>query len=338
MSSINDTTDGKLLIIGATGAIGQELVAALIRKYGKGSVVACLNRTPLPAELADDVIQEFGVDVRNQDKLDEVVSRYADSLWCAWNLAAPLSVETDRDPQAAYDVTVKGMSNLLSSLSRYCRRGAVRVCFSDSIGSFGASAPRQDASARWLVEHPEQDPGSDYGRQKREIRELLQRSELDTRWAVIPGVLHAKGSWGAGTTEYALDAILCAVEQRLFQCPVPLDVQLPMIYQSDLIDGLVALTQVDRSQLTEPEGGYAIAGLSFSAQQLLDYLQSVYPSFSFLPPSDETGAAARFSRLWPDSISSTEAARDLHYTARFNNLEEIVNVIINAHKHRLAKE
>ena len=61
-------------------------------------------------------------------------------------------------------------------------------------------------------------PGSDYGRQKRKCRDLLRAYTAeggDTRWAVIPGVLHADATWGAGTTEYALDLILCAVEGRV---------------------------------------------------------------------------------------------------------------------------
>ena len=51
--------------------------------------------------------------------------------------------------------------------------GASKICFTDSIGSYGTSAPRRGATARWLTENPTQDPGSDYGLQKRAVRELL---------------------------------------------------------------------------------------------------------------------------------------------------------------------
>lgn len=44
-----------------------------------------------------------------------------------------------------------------------CKAHGVRkLCFSDSIGSFGHSSPREGATAAWLVAHPEQDPGSEY--------------------------------------------------------------------------------------------------------------------------------------------------------------------------------
>ena len=87
--------------------------------------------------------------------------------------------------------------------------GARRICFTDSIGSFGAEAPRRGATARWLHDNPTQDPGSDYGRQKRGCRELMaqfaEEHGGDPRFAVLPGVLHSEPVWGNGTTEYALD-------------------------------------------------------------------------------------------------------------------------------------
>ncbi|KAH8084965.1 L-threonine 3-dehydrogenase [Aureococcus anophagefferens] len=77
----------------------------------------------------------------------------------------PTSRSRPRDPSVARDVTVGGMERLLRAMKE--ESDATRMLFSDSIGSFGGAAPREDATARWLAEHPEQDPGSDYGRQKR---------------------------------------------------------------------------------------------------------------------------------------------------------------------------
>ena len=49
--------------------------------------------------------------------------------------------------------------------NRRSQVGARRICFTDSIGSFGADAPRRGATARWLTENPEQGTFSQtYGR------------------------------------------------------------------------------------------------------------------------------------------------------------------------------
>ena len=53
-------------------------------------------------------------------------------------------------------MTIGGMKNVLSAMSEV---GARRICFTDSIGSFGATAPRVGTTARWLHENPTQDPG-----------------------------------------------------------------------------------------------------------------------------------------------------------------------------------
>merc|ERR1719352_1892846 len=148
-----------------------------------------------------------GVDVCNMKALQALFYEHADANTTVWNLAAPLSVETAKDPAVAEAVTVGGMQNVLSSMAEV---GARKICFTDSIGSFGASSPRTGTTARWLHENPGQDPGSDYGRQKRACRELMAQFTRerggDSRFSVLPGVLHTNMVWGNGTTEYALDA------------------------------------------------------------------------------------------------------------------------------------
>ncbi|CAK9012440.1 L-threonine 3-dehydrogenase [Durusdinium trenchii] len=185
---------------------------------------------------------------------------------------------------AMYEARVK------KSLGSRVVRGASLskvILFTDSIGSFGALAPRESCTARWLTEHPMQDPGSDYGRQKRGVRRLLKEfwnAGGDPRWAVLPGVLHSESTWGHGTTEYALEALLTAAnclsgKQETFQCPIEPTVRLPMIYVDDLTRGLLALQDADESQLREPERGYALPGVSFTAEELFKEIRFHVPSF-----------------------------------------------------------
>ena len=320
------------LIIGASGAIGKSLIAQLTAAHGDHSVIACINRTPLPKELAAVAIQEHGVSVLDEASVQRVLAKHAATIGCIWMLAAPLSVDTARDPSLAEAVTVGGMGSLLR-----CMRtaGLTRLCFSDSIGSFGATSPRRNADARWLAEHPTQDPGSDYGLQKRQCRELMREyQEIDTRWAVIPGVLHSADSWGGGTTEYALEAMAAAASGGTFACPIPVGVELPMVWISDLCAGLIALQEAPRSALREPEGGYAIAGFSFTAEELFARLRPEFPDFVVEMQLDPDAAA--FAQLWPDTISGDAAARDLEFRATVG-LEQAVEMAVAAHRDRASK-
>lgn len=327
----------KVLIVGCAGAVGKALAAAIVEKRGARSVIAALRNTALPPALAADCVCEFGIDVRDAGSLDALLAKHAATVECVWNLAAPLSVETAENPAVSEAVTVGGMANLLAACKAH---GVARVCFSDSIGSYGASAPRAGATGRWLTENPEQNPGSDYGVQKRKIRELLKAFAADveggdTRWAVIPGVLHAEATWGAGTTEYALDAILCAVEGRVPELIVPEHELLPMVYRDDLVRGLVALMDAPREALREPECGYAIAGFSFSADQLCQRLHARFPAFPAALAGDTEGAAARFAMAWPDELSGAAAQADFGYEPAVG-FEAMLDLVVAAHTARIA--
>ena len=323
----------KTLVIGGAGAIGRRLIAALLARDGPGSVIAALRTTPLPPALASQCTCVFNVDVCREGAVAALFREHGPSIACVWNLAAPLSVETAADPQLARATTVGGMSRILHAM---LASGVRKICFSDSIGSFGAAAPREDAPASWLVAHPAQDPGSDYGVLKRECRQLLARFAaehgFDTRWAVIPGVLHSDPTWGAGTTEYALDAILCAVQGKPFSSPVPLTATLPMIFAEDLIEGLLRLQGAEPSALLEPERGYCLAGFSFSAGELFALLRARHPSAELAV--EEAWPASHFAQTWPNSICAQQAQRDLGFQARFG-FADTVEAIARAHQARL---
>ena len=200
----------KVLIIGAAGAVGKRLTQALAR--AGSHVIASDRHDHLPSSIKNSAkVCVGGIDVRDEASVVKLFKDHADKDTAVWNLASPLSVETAMSPEVAEAVTIGGMKNTIAGMRAV---GARRICFTDSIGSFGASSPRTNCSARWLIENPDQDPGSDYGRQKRAVRDIIAEFEVkeggDPRVAVLPGVLHSEPVWGNGTTEYALDAMLAA--------------------------------------------------------------------------------------------------------------------------------
>eukprot|EP00944_MAST-04C_sp_MAST-4C-sp1_P012341 g12341.t1 len=272
------------------------------------------------------------VDVRDSAALRNLFKEHADENTTVWNLAAPLSVETAMDPAIAEAVTVGGMKNVLEAMGEV---GARRICFTDSIGSFGATAPRTGATARWLTENPTQDPGSDYGLQKRGCRELMksfaEKSGGDPRFAVLPGVLHSESIWGNGTTEYALDALIAASKGEPYVCPVELDVKLPMIFVDDLMRGLISLQNADEGLLLEPERGYCMPGLSFTANELFAEIRKHYPDFEVSVELDSN--MNKFANLWPDELNTEEPLRDLGYSPTVG-LDEMVETVLAAHSQR----
>ena len=83
-----------ILVIGATGAIGQALVPALVKEFGCGNVLVVYNRSSLPVAIENLVTIERGFDIRREDSIRQVFSKHAGKIFSVWNLAAPLSVDT----------------------------------------------------------------------------------------------------------------------------------------------------------------------------------------------------------------------------------------------------
>ena len=199
-----------------------------------------------------------------------------------------------------------------------------------------------------IPENPQQDPGSDYGRQKRACRELMAQFTRehggDSRFAVLPGVLHTNTVWGNGTTEYALDALLNAPHQQTkhglpaagaYVCPVDPDVRIPMVFVDDLMRGLVALQEADEAMLTEPERGYCIPGLSFTPTELFaEIRRQHHPGFGYRVELDAN--MNKFAKLWPDELSTHEPLRDLGYAPQVD-LQGMVARVLGAHEEQNLK-
>jgi hypothetical protein len=152
-------------------------------------------------------------------------------------------------------------------------------------------------------------------------------------------VLHDDESWGSGTTEYALDAIKAAATEELYESIVELDVPLPMIIRDDLIRGLHKLTVAPRGELKEKEGGYTLAGFSFTARELFAAIEKRTPGFRWTVKEEEllrTSPAALFARLWPDALSKVEAERDLGFVAEMSGVQSMVDDLMGAWERRLA--
>ncbi|CAE7210591.1 Tdh [Symbiodinium natans] len=286
-----------VLVIGAAGAVGKRLIGALA---ARGERIVAVDKAPaLPESIRTLVMHaETNKDVRDFYTMQRIFQRHR-FVHTVWNLAAPLSV-----------VTINGMRNVLWAM--YEAR-VKKILFTDSIGSFGST-----------------DPGSDYGRQKRGVRRLLQefwRSGGDPRWAVLPGVLHSEPTWGHGTTEYALEALLAAA--NCLSGKQETDVRVPMIYVDDLIRGLLALQDAPESSLQEPERGYAIPGVSFTAEELFKEIRFHVPNFQYQVELDAN--MNTFAKLWPDKLSTAEPWRDLSYAPSVGFRDMVFKILI-AHR------
>jgi len=104
-----------------------------------------------------------------------------------------------------------------------------------------------------------------------------------------------------------------------------------MIFVSDLMRGLIALQEADAKNLTEPQCGYCIPGLSFTPNELFAEIRKHHPGFGFRVQLNAN--MNKFANLWPDDLGTTEPLRDLGFSPEVK-LSDMVATVLAAHEDR----
>ena len=103
----------KVLVTGAAGQIGSELVAALRARYGDGNVVAT-DKAVTRAQAAAGVLESL--DVMHLSSVERAVrAHHVDTIY---HLAAILSAVGETNPDHAWDVNLGGLKNILAVSAR----------------------------------------------------------------------------------------------------------------------------------------------------------------------------------------------------------------------------
>ena len=245
----------KILVTGAAGQIGSDLVPELRRLYGNDNVIAAGHVTPLP-----DDIRASGpcitLDVRSYEDVERVIKEYG--ITVIYHLSSLLSVLAEANRPLAYAVNFTGNFNILeASLSN----GVKRVNLPSSIAVFGADAPSlgtpNDVSLN---------PTSLYGVSKvygENMGTYYRHLGLDVRGTRLPGIISWKTEPTAGTTDYAVAIFYGAISEGRYTCYLRPDTALPMMYMPDAIRSLILLDQADPSRLIH-SANFNLTAMSFT--------------------------------------------------------------------------
>lgn len=211
-------TKNKILVTGAFGLVGSELVPALQKKYGQDHVVALARET-----LNDNFVGvlEKG-DVTDLTQLEELIKKY--QITSIYHLAGILSVGGEKNPQLAWEVNMGGLKNVLDLAVKY----QLQVFWPSSIAAFGPTTPTQNTPQHTVLE-----PSTMYGVNKVAGELLGQyyflKYGVDFRSLRYPGLNGFKTDPGDGTTEYAIHIFYAAIQEGHYVCPLKPDTRLPMM-------------------------------------------------------------------------------------------------------------
>jgi nucleoside-diphosphate-sugar epimerase len=312
MSSTGPISPGRIMITGATGQIGSELVPELRKRYGRDNVVAT-GHIRRPTREMEDSGPFLTVDLMDLETLSESIKR--EGISQVYHLAAMLSAVGEERPQEAWNVNMASLKNILDA----CRTSSVhRVFWPSSIAAFGPTSPRTNTPQDTVLQ-----PTSMYGITK-VAGELLcnyyfHKYGLDTRSVRYPGIISSETPPGGGTTDYAVAIFYEAIQKGRYECFVREDTVLPMLYMPDCINAAVKLMESPMNNLRRHDA-YNLAGMSFSAGELARSIVRRIPEFSieYRPDSRQ-----KIADSWPMSLDDSEARRDWGWSPDYD-LERMV--------------
>lgn len=288
----------RILVMGAAGQIGSELVPALRERYGEDAVVAADIRRPAGA-LAEAGPFEV-LDCRDGAALGEVVARHR--IDTIYHLAAILSATAEHDPQHAYDVNMNGLYAVLE----VARERGCAVFTPSSIAAFGPSTPPDPTPQETI-----QRPTTMYGVTK-VAGELLcdyyhQRFGVDTRGLRYPGLISYVAPPGGGTTDYAVEIFYNALEHGRYASFLGPDTRLDMMYMPDAIRAAIELMEADPARLRH-RNAYNVTAMQLTPASLAEAIARRVPGFEIEYDVDPVRQAIADS--WPRRLDDSAARED----------------------------
>jgi len=291
----------RILVTGATGQIGSELIFELSKKYGRDNVVAT-SHSKAPSEIMLSSVTFESLDVSDKTAISRIAEEH--DIDTIYHLAGLLSAVGERNPMLAWQVNIGGLLNVLE----VARERSMRVFWPSSIAVFGPEAPRtMTPQLTPLI------PRTIYGSSK-VAGELLcnyyfNRYGLDVRSIRYPGIISSETPPGGGTTDYAVEIFYEAIKKKHYTCFVRKDTILPMLYMPDCIAGTLDLMEADSSKI-KIRTSYNLGGLSFSAEELANELKRFIPELTVEYKPD---FRQNIADSWPQSIDDSEARRDWNW-------------------------
>ena len=289
----------RILVTGAGGQIGSELVPALRTRHGADLVIASDSRLPSPGAYGDDARFEH-VDCTHIREIEHAVRQH--EVGTIYHLAALLSAVAEEKPRIAWDVNMGGLYRVLE----VARQHRCAVFLPSSIGAFGPSTPPRHTPQDTL-----QRPTTMYGITK-VASELLcdyyhQRFAIDTRGLRLPGLVSYVAPPGGGTTDYAVDIFYQAVRRRPYTCFLRPDTCLDMMYMPDAIRAMIELMEADPEHLAH-RNAFNVTAMSFTPEQLAREIRRHVPELAVDYEVDPVRQAIADS--WPDAIDDSAAREE----------------------------
>jgi nucleoside-diphosphate-sugar epimerase len=315
----------RILVIGAAGQIGSELVTALRKVHGNDNVFAT-DIKDVPAD-----IKESGpwaiLDVMDDKNLILFVIR--NKITQIYHLAAVLSGNAEKLPMQAWHINMQSLMNILDLAKAVDE--IKKVFWPSSIAVFGPTTPKKMTPQLTVTE-----PTTVYGISKlageRWCEYFNKRYNVDVRSLRYPGLISYKTEAGGGTTDYAVEIFYEAIRSGNYQCFLKEDTGLPMMFMDDAINATIQLMEAPAEKI-KIRSGYNVGGISFTPNEIYTEIKKQIPDFKITYQPDFRQAIAD---SWPQSVDDTVAQTDWGLQTKFD-IKALTDVMLNGVRAKFGK-
>ena len=306
-----------ILVIGACGQLGTELVESLRTIYGDSNVVASDIRQSEHAVFKQGPFENL--DILDKNRLSEILTKYQPKQ--VYHLAALLSATAEAKPKLGWTLNMDGLFNVLDAAVDF-KIG--KVYWPSSIAVFGPGTPVNHTPQNCVM-----DPNTIYGISKlageRYCEYYFQKRGVDVRSLRYPGLIGHKSDPGGGTTDYAVSIYHDALQTGVHNCFLKDNTELPMLYMPDALKATLDIMHAPAEQI-KIRSSYNLAGMSFSPAEITAAIQQYIPNFKTEYNPDSRQAIAD---SWPNSIDDTEARKDWGWKPDFDLDKMTKDMLVN---------
>jgi nucleoside-diphosphate-sugar epimerase len=313
-----------ILITGASGEIGQALIASLAES--SPLPILTLDLHAIPPELSRLCFHMSG-DILDEKLLARLVTEY--DFEVIFHLAALLSTRSEFSPELAHQVNVDGTLALLQIAAEQSqRRGRpVSFIFPSSIAAYGMPNLAVKGRDRRVKEWQWNNPTTMYGCNKLYCEQLgiyyskhyqqLSASRpvmLDFRSLRFPGLISAFTVPSGGTTDYGPEMLHAAAQGKPYACFVREDSELPFMAMPDAVTALLQLADAPADSLSRSV--YNVTSFSLSAADFRDQVNHAFPEaqVTFEPDWQRQGIVDS----WPAELDDTAARQDWSWSPAYD--------------------
>jgi len=295
-----------ILVVGAGGQIGSELVPFLRKQYGANNVIA--------ADIDEDKCKKLSegpwekLDATDGNRFLEIVKKYkVDTIY---NMVALLSATGEKNPELAWKINMGALENSLN----IAKENNCAVFTPSSIGAFGPTTPKDNTPQDTIMQ-----PNTIYGVCK-VSGELLsnyyyQRYGVDTRSVRFPGIISNVTLPGGGTTDYAVEIYYEAIKKQQYTCNLQKGTFLDMMYMPDAVKACVDLMEANPEKLIH-RNSFNISAMSFDPEMIGDEIKKHIPEFNMDYNIDKVKQTIADS--WPNSMDDNCAREEWGWNPQFN--------------------